>query len=163
MWVIARVCMCSCRRVLPSEGFFYLEISEQFLSGVSQLFGGRGETGAPSPDVGRSSEEQLGWLQAAAPKNARCRAKKQGQSPSPVSPGAGGPAGGRTASRDTGSAPVRTQARQSPVPVVEVPGNPQAKQVVLVKVQRAPAAPVDHASTIHPESRVHSLWSRDLL
>lgn len=122
---------------MPSEGFFYLGILEQFLSGVSQLFAGEGEGSAQSL-CGQKLGGAAG-LAAPAPRNAPCRAKKQGQSPSPGSPGAGGVVGTPTASQDTGSAPVLTQAQQSLVLVVVVLGNPQAKLVVLVKVQWAPA------------------------
>lgn len=67
------------------EGFFYLEISEQFLSRMSQLFA-EGKRGAPGPDAKESSGEQPHWqhqLQAVAPEMLPAEPKSRDRAPAP--------------------------------------------------------------------------------
>lgn len=152
---IGLVCMHSQTSILPSEGFFYLQISERFLSGVSHFSGGQsGERPLPTGAL----QEQPGWRHrpqcpapAAAASIAPCRAQTWGRCL---------PRWDSACSRGTST--VRTQERRRVVFVGVALGNPRAKQVMPVKVRlggagvpaASPAVLVrDHTFAIASQSR----------
>lgn len=157
---IGLVSMHSQTSILPSEGFFYLQISERFLAGVSHFSGGQSRERLPPTGA---LQEQPGW-------------RHRPQCPAPSAAASIAPCRAQTWHRhlprwdsacSRGTSTVQTQERPHVFGGVAL-GNPRAKQVTPVKVRLGgagvhpqPAPQCWSGITPSPSPRRAVLQSRD--